>query len=155
MAELSGNGGRAGRAKAVRPRRRLKTLLAEQPAPMVHASGGRDRWSAPLPVAPVDKRGALRAALGEVLDPELPISLVELGLVYGVDFADGTARVDLTFTATACPCMDFIKQDVRDRIGSEPWVDAVEINEVWDPPWTTARISEAGRRKLGRLGVGA
>ena len=122
---------------------------------MVHASGGRDQWSAPLATAPVDKRGALRAALGEVLDPELPISLVELGLVYGVDFADGTAHVDLTFTATACPCMDFIKQDVRDRIGSELWVDAVEINEVWDPPWTTARISEAGRRKLGRLGVGA
>ena len=140
---------------AARPRRPLKTLLAEQPAPMVHASGGRDQWSAPLPVAPVDKRGALRAALGEVLDPELPISLLELGLVYGVDFTDGTALVDLTFTATACPCMDFIKQDVRDRIGSEPWVDAVEINEVWDPPWTTARISEAGRRKLGRLGVGA
>ena len=140
---------------AARPRRPLKTLLAEQPAPMVHASGGRDQWSAPLPVAPVDKRGALRAALGEVLDPELPISLLELGLVYGVDFTDGTARVDLTFTATACPCMDFIKEDVRDRIGSEPWVDAVEINEVWDPPWTTARISEAGRRKLGRLGVGA
>lgn len=145
----------AGGAQAVRPRRRLKTLLAEQPAPMVHASGGRDRWSDPLAVAPEDKAGALRAALGEVLDPELPISLVELGLVYGVDFADGTARVDLTFTATACPCMDFIKQDVRDRIGSEPWVDTVEINEVWDPPWTTARITDAGRRKLGRMGVGA
>ena len=122
---------------------------------MVHASGGRDRWSAPLAEAPEDKPGALRAALGEVLDPELPVSLVELGLVYGVDFAGGTARVDLTFTATACPCMDFIKRDVRDRIGSEPWVDAVEINEVWDPPWTTARISEAGRRKLKRMGVGA
>ena len=122
---------------------------------MPHASGGRDRWSAPLSQPPEDGDAALRAALDEVLDPELPISLVELGLVYGVAFERGTARVDLTFTATACPCMDFIKQDVSDRIGMEPWVDAVEINEVWDPPWTTARISEAGRRKLMRLGVRA
>ncbi|MXV95639.1 MAG: metal-sulfur cluster assembly factor [Gemmatimonadetes bacterium] len=95
------------------------------------------------------------AVLDEVLDPELPISVVELGLVYGVDFRDGRATVDLTFTATACPCMDFIRQDVTDRIEREPWVRSVEINEVWDPPWTTARISEEGRRKLGRLGVGA
>ena len=156
MAELSGH--RAGRglpAAAPARRRRLKTLLAAQPGPSAHASGGRDRWSAPLPEAPADKPAALRAALGEVLDPELPISLVELGLVYGVGFQGGTARVDLTFTATACPCMDFIKQDVRDRIGGEPWVDEVEINEVWDPPWTTDRISDAGRRKLGRMGVGA
>ena len=122
---------------------------------MPHASGGRDRWSAPLREAPDDREAALIAALDEVLDPELPISLVELGLVYGVAFERGTARVDLTFTATACPCMDFIKQDVTDRIAMEPWVGAVDINEVWDPPWTTARISEPGRRKLKLLGVGA
>ena len=103
----------------------------------------------------MDKNAALHAALGEVLDPELPISLTELGLVYGVAFERGTARVDLTFTATACPCMDFIKQDVNDRIALEPWVDSVEINEVWDPPWTTARITDEGRRKLGSFGVGA
>ena len=122
---------------------------------MPHASGGRDRWSEPLTELPDDGAAALCAALDEVLDPELPISVMELGLVYGVAFENGTARVDLTFTATACPCMDFIKQDVRDRLAQEPWVESVEINEVWDPPWTTARISEAGRRKLKRLGVGA
>ncbi len=121
----------------------------------LHASGGRDRWSAPLTDVPADGNAALRDALHEVLDPELPISLVDLGLIYRVDFQDGTATVDLTFTATACPCMDFIKQDVTDRIAREPWVHSVEINEVWDPPWTTARITEAGRRKLRRLGVGA
>ena len=156
MAELTRSvvPGRTGRAP-VRLRRSLATILAGQPAPAVHASGGRDRWSAPLTGVPADKEAALRAALGEVLDPELPVSLLELGLVYGVGFDRGTARVDLTFTATACPCMDFIKQDVRDRIGMEPWVDTVEINEVWDPPWTTARMTEEGRRKLRRFGVGA
>lgn len=144
-------GARAGPGR----RRPLKALLAQGPVPMPHASGGRDRWSPPLTRIPEDGDAALRDVLDEVLDPELPISLVELGLVYGVAFEHGTARVDLTFTATACPCMDFIKQDVTDRIAMEPWVEAVEINEVWDPPWTTARISEAGRRKLKMLGVGA
>ncbi len=93
------------------------------------------------------------AALHEVLDPELPVSLVDLGLVYGISFARGIARINLTFTATACPCTDFIKQDVRDRIGAEPWVDRVEVNEVWDPPWTTSRITPRGREQLGNFGI--
>ena len=154
MAQLT-SGLATATAPTSRGRRPLKTLLAMRPMALPDASGGRDRWSDPLTGTPADGTAAVRAVLDEVLDPELPISLVELGLVYGVEFEDGTARVDLTFTATACPCMDFIKQDVSDRIAMEPWVERVEINEVWDPPWTTARISEAGRRKLGRLGVSA
>ncbi len=134
-------------------RRSLSALLADRPLIMPHASGGRDRWSPPLPATPPDGAATLRTLLNEVLDPELPISLIELGLVYDLGFVDGTARVDLTFTATACPCMDFIKEDVRDRLEREPWVRAVEINEVWDPPWTTARITAEGRRKLRRFGV--
>lgn len=149
MAELARSPGAAPRPRS------LKTLLATQPGPRVHASGGRDRWSDPLPTAPSDGRAALWSALDEVLDPELPISIVELGLVYGVGYRDGRATVEMTFTATACPCMDFIKEDVRDRIGRERWVDEVDIEEVWDPPWTTARISDEGRSKLRLLGVGA
>lgn len=154
MAEL-GTATLAPRSSGLRRRRPLKALLAQRPLVQPHASGGRDRWSAPLAEVPADGKAALLAALGEVLDPELPISVVELGLVYGVDFRDGAATVDLTFTATGCPCMDFIKQDVTDRLAREPWVRSVEINEVWDPPWTTSLIGEEGRRKLGRLGVGA
>ena len=92
--------------------------------------------------------------LDEVLDPEIPISIVQLGLVYGVGFEAGTVSVDLTFTATACPCMEFIRGDVTERLMRERWVEAVDIREVWDPPWTADRISEAGRRKLRTLGVG-
>ena len=137
-----------------RPRRSLQTLLADGPRAMPHSSGGRDLWSAPLSAPPTDAEATLRTLLNEVLDPELPISLIELGLVYDVGFASGTAHVDLTFTATACPCMEFIRADVRDRLEREPWVRQVEINEVWDPPWTTARITAEGRRKLQSFGVG-
>ena len=121
----------------------------------VHKSGGRDLWSRPLPFPPDDPEGATWAILGEVLDPEIPISLPELGLIYGVGYDDGSVEVRLTFTATACPCMEFIKEDITDRLESESWIDAVEIVEVWDPPWTSDRITPEGRKKLRELGVSA
>lgn len=120
----------------------------------VHKSGGRDVWSAPLAEAPQDPEAATWEALNEVLDPEIPISLPELGLIYGVDFVDGRATVRLTFTATACPCMEFIREDITDRLQSEFWIHTVEIEEVWDPPWTNERITPEGRDKLRKLGVG-
>lgn len=119
-----------------------------------HASGGRDLWSDPLPRRPDDPEAAVWNLLREVLDPELPISLVDLGLIYGVAFREGRVEVDLTFTATACPCMEFIREDVRDRLLRERWITEVRIREVWDPPWTRDRISDRGREQLRRLGVG-
>jgi len=118
-------------------------------------SGGRDLWSAPLQATPPDPLAAAWDALAEVLDPEIPISLVELGLVYAVEYRDGLVEVSLTFTATACPCMDFIREDVTDRLDREPWIRAVRIEEIWSPPWTADRITPEGRRRLRILGVSA
>ncbi len=120
-----------------------------------HKSGGRDLWTGPLGEAPDDEVAATWAALNEVLDPEIPISLVELGLIYDVELVSGVARVTITYTATACPCMEFIREDITDRLEMESWIDSVEIEEVWSPPWTNARITEDGRRKLKTYGVGA
>jgi metal-sulfur cluster biosynthetic enzyme len=120
-----------------------------------HKSGGRDLWSAPNPARPHDPVAAIWAALGEVLDPEIPVSLVDLGLVYGVELRDGAVEVRLTFTATACPCMEFIREDVTERLLREPWIRAVRIEDVWSPPWTEAKITGEGRRKLRALGVSA
>lgn len=120
----------------------------------VHKSGGRDRWSEPLPSPPSDATAAVWDCLREVLDPEIPVSLVDLGLIYAVEFDEGLARIDLTFTATACPCMEFIREDVTDRLEQESWVRGVELREVWDPPWTTDRITDQGRALLRTLGVG-
>lgn len=131
--------------------RRLDVGLPTRMA--VHKSGGRDRWSPPLEPEPDDPSAALWMLLSEVLDPEIPISLPELGLVYGAEMDGRTARVRLTFTATACPCMEFIREDVTDRLEQESWIDAVEIEEVWNPPWTSARITPEGRAKLKMLGV--
>jgi metal-sulfur cluster biosynthetic enzyme len=97
--------------------------------------------------------GRMWQALREVNDPEIPISLVDLGLIYDLRFRDGTAEVDLTYTATGCPCTHFIKWDVAERLQREPDVLDVRITEVWDPPWTKGRVSAAGRRRLKELGV--
>lgn len=126
------------------------------PAPVTsHKSGGRDQWSPPLAEAPGDPVAAAWAALGEVLDPEIPVSLVDLGLIYGLDFDEGVVDVQVTFTATACPCMEFIREDIGDRLDRESWVREVRIEEVWSPPWTTARITDQGKAKLRALGVSA
>ena len=92
-------------------------------------------------------------ALREVMDPEFPVSLVDLGLVYGVRRHGRLVEIDLTFTATACPCMDFIHEDIRERLLKEADIDEVKINQVWDPPWTADRITQAGRAALKKCGV--
>jgi metal-sulfur cluster biosynthetic enzyme len=97
----------------------------------------------------------LWSALREVMDPELPISLVDLGLFHGVARAGTQVSIDITFTATACPCMEFIHEDIRERLLREPDVEAVEIRHVWDPPWTTDRMTAEGRALLGKFGVAA
>lgn len=105
---------------------------------------------------PADLEERARRALYEVQDPEFPISIVDLGLVYDVvaDEETGHVVVRLTFTATACPCMDFIEWDVRERLVREPGIETVDIDIVWDPPWTVERIPERGREILRAAGIG-
>jgi len=98
---------------------------------------------------------ALWAALKEVDDPEFPVSVVDLGLIYDIRREGGRVEVDLTFTATACPCMEFITDDVRDRLLEEVGVEEVEVRVVWDPPWTRERLTEEGRAVLRKFGVAA
>jgi metal-sulfur cluster biosynthetic enzyme len=95
----------------------------------------------------------LWAALREVRDPEMPVSLVDLGVVYRIREAGGAVEVDLTFTAMGCPAADFILEDVRERLLAEPGVHEVRINIVWNPPWTAARMTEAGRDALEAWGL--
>jgi metal-sulfur cluster biosynthetic enzyme len=98
---------------------------------------------------------ALWCALREVPDPELPVSLVDLGLICDIRRSGATVEVDLTFTASACPCMEFIIEDVRARLLREPGIETVHVRDVWDPPWTAGRMTDHGRALLRSFGVAA
>jgi metal-sulfur cluster biosynthetic enzyme len=92
-------------------------------------------------------------ALREVEDPEIPISVVGMGLIVGLAYDDGVVDLELTFTAMGCPAMDFIQDDIRDRLMQEPDVDEVRIEIVWDPVWTRAMIREEARETMRGLGI--
>jgi len=96
---------------------------------------------------------ALLEALRDVDDPEMPVNIVDLGIVYAIRREGGSVTVDLTFTAMGCPASEFILEDVRERLLREPGVDQVAINIVWDPPWSTRRMTQAGRDALEMWGV--
>src|SRR5256714_6452473 len=93
------------------------------------------------------------AALAEINDPEMPVNLVDLGLIYGIDVVGGTVRLRLTFTAMGCPATDMIMGDIRDRLLAELGVESVAIEIVWDPPWTSARLTPEGRGALISWGL--
>jgi metal-sulfur cluster biosynthetic enzyme len=95
----------------------------------------------------------LWAALTEVQDPEMPVNLVDLGVIYAITDNEGVVDVDLTFTAMGCPASEFILDDVRERLLREEGVREVRVNVVWNPPWTSARLTQAGRDALEAWGL--
>ncbi len=94
-------------------------------------------------------------ALRDVTDPEIPISVVDMGLIVAMIEHDGVVDIQLTFTAMGCPAMDFIMDDIRTRLMQEPGVREVRIDIVWDPVWTKARLTEEGIEILQTWGVSA
>jgi len=94
-------------------------------------------------------------ALQEVEDPEIPISVVGMGLIVSLAYREDERAVDLelTFTAMGCPAMDFIQDDIRERLLQEPEVGDVRIEVVWDPVWTRSRIREDARTTMRSLGI--
>jgi metal-sulfur cluster biosynthetic enzyme len=96
---------------------------------------------------------SLWTALEDVTDPEFPVSVVDMGLIYDLQREGETVCVRITFTAMGCPCMDFIVHDIRARLLQESDVSTVQIEIAWDPPWTKNRLTEKGRERLQRLGM--
>ncbi|MEH7235672.1 metal-sulfur cluster assembly factor [Bacillus sp. JJ1562] len=92
-------------------------------------------------------------ALKEVMDPEFPISVVDMGLIYNISQNGNDLEVEMTYTSTGCACMQWIENDIKERLLKEEEVEEVKIQVVWDPPWTTANLSEEGKHKLKHWGV--
>jgi metal-sulfur cluster biosynthetic enzyme len=102
---------------------------------------------------PVEAR--LWRALQDVEDPEIPVSVVGMGLIVSIAYQPAERAVDLrlTYTSMGCPAMEFIQDDIRDRLLAEPDVDEVRIEVVWDPVWTRGRIREDARARMRSLGI--
>ena len=94
-------------------------------------------------------------ALREVEDPEIPVSVIGMGLIVSLAYRPEKRLADLeiTFTAMGCPAMDFIEEDIREALLRDPDVDAVEIEVVWDPIWPKDRIRADARETMRRLGI--
>ena len=103
-------------------------------------------------MSPTVTAESLRDALAGVLDPEYPVSLVDLGLIRGLAVEDGTAKVEVTFCSLGCPCTELIRDDIEERLLELPGIHAVEIEEVYEP-WSRADISPRGLARLRQVGV--
>jgi FeS assembly SUF system protein len=89
-------------------------------------------------------------AIREVYDPEIPVNIYDLGLVYEVDVADsGAVAIEMTLTSPACPVAETLPPEVADRVEKVPGVTTAHVEVVWDPPWGPERMSEAALLELG------
>ena len=94
-------------------------------------------------------------ALRHVEDPEIPVSVLGMGLIVSVAYEPFERRADLqiTYTAMGCPAMDFIQDDIREELLADRDIDSVEIEVVWDPVWTKDRIRDDARATMRELGI--
>nr|WP_219632640.1 metal-sulfur cluster assembly factor [Haloechinothrix aidingensis] len=112
----------------------------------------------PEPDAPatgeVAKIEDVEEAMRDVVDPELGINVVDLGLVYGIRVSESNvATIDMTLTSAACPLTDVIEDQTSSvLVGNAPVVSDYEINWVWTPPWGPEKITDEGREQLRALG---
>jgi FeS assembly SUF system protein len=115
----------------------LEGFLAQKPAPV--ASGDEA-----LQEAIVD-------ALKEIYDPEIPVNIYDLGLIYNVEVVDANAVITMSLTTPHCPVAESMPGEVELRAQSVPGVMDAEVNLVWDPPWDASKMSDEARLELGML----
>ena len=91
-------------------------------------------------------------AIKEIYDPEIPVNIYDLGLIYGVEIGpDNHAIVTMTLTTPHCPVAESMPAEVELRVGAVPGVGASEVNLVWDPPWDPQKMSDDAKLELGML----
>ncbi len=118
----------------------LAGFLAQQPAQAPTETPGGDLYEAVLD------------ALKDIYDPEIPVNIYDLGLIYGVEVSpEGHATVTMTLTTPHCPVAESMPGEVELRVGSVPGIGDAEVNLVWDPPWDPGKMTDEARLELGML----
>lgn len=95
----------------------------------------------------------MRDALKEVFDPEIPINIVDLGLIYRLEEKDGKVDVDMTLTSPGCPVAEQLKASVTGIITKQPGITVVNVNVVFDPTWTKDKMTFDGKLQAQMLGI--
>lgn len=123
-----------------RKRDYLEGFLAETPAGVNASEPGGETYEAVI------------EALREIFDPEIPVNIYDLGLIYGVEIdAEGHAMVQMTLTTPHCPVAESMPAEVELRVSAVPGVRDAEVNLVWDPPWDPQKMSDDAKLELGML----
>lgn len=118
----------------------LEGFLSEKPTTPAAGEPGGDIYDAVIVV------------LKEIFDPEIPVNIYDLGLIYGVDVTgDGHVVITMTLTTPHCPVAESMPAEVELRVGSVPGVGTVDVNLVWDPPWDPQKMSDDAKLELGML----
>lgn len=103
-----------------------------------------------------EQKAAIEVALQEVKDPEIPsISVLELGIITGIELEERLATITMTPTFSGCPAVDYMQKDIHAAVIALEFVDEAKVNVDFSTPWTSNRISEAGRKKLQEFGLAA
>jgi FeS assembly SUF system protein len=106
-------------------------------------------WTPEGETVPKPTEDAVIAAIAEVYDPEIPVNIFELGLIYTVDIKDdGQVKVEMTLTAPGCPSAQELPVQVRDSVMTVPGVTDCDVDVVWEPAWDPSRMSEEARLQL-------
>ena len=119
--------------------------------PITEAVGGTGE-KPQTPIDPAKVEAAVIEALQTVYDPEIPVNIYELGLIYGVEVSeDGHAEIRMTLTAPACPVAGALVEEVAEKAGRVEGVSTSHVELVWDPPWTPDNMTDAAKLELGML----
>ena len=101
---------------------------------------------------PEELREPIIEALRKVYDPEIPVNIFDLGLIYGIDIAaNGDCHIDMTLTAPACPVAGMMPGMVKEAVGQVEGIGEVQVDLVWDPPWSQDKMSEEAMLQLGMM----
>ena len=109
-----------------------------------------------MPATGEDAEGIERdvwSALYQVEDPEMPVSIVDLGLIYGLDVSDGEATVDMTLTYSGCPAREIILDEVEEAAESVDGIETASVRLVWAPDWSIDLVTEQGKEALRDFGM--
>ncbi len=100
----------------------------------------------------LQKEEAVLRMLKTVFDPEIPVNIYDLGLIYKIDITDdGICNIDMTLTAPSCPAGDFLVEDIRQKVGSVEGIKQVNVNIVFEPEWSKDMMSEEAKLELGMM----